>query len=209
MEAAEDAGLDIVSDDSINKTASEAEALSAIQTLKNAGAEAVFLITSPLVYLALANAARNQSYEPAFIGPGITSGLNAVLSFGCPAVGNGEFFSPFPELDVIDAARPRLPPVVRGVRRRRRGRRHRPRALGPQQDASGLMFDATGDDLGRAALMNTIESGEAFDTGVYPPVEVHPRGPLRRDRRAPAEGRLRREAVRRRPSSSSKLRAGE
>ena len=36
----------------------------------------------------------------------MTSGLNAVTNFGCPAVETGEFLSPTPNLDVIDQLDP-------------------------------------------------------------------------------------------------------
>ncbi len=167
VQAAEDAGLDVVADESINKTASEAEALASIQKLKDADAEAVSLITSPVVYLGLANGARNQDYQPLFIGPGITSGLNQVLQFGCPATGNGEFFSPFPELDVIGQLDPDYVPAYEQF------------GGGATPDDIGLAlwglnkgiraaFDLAGENLGRAEVMNAIESGEAIDTGVYP-----------------------------------------
>jgi branched-chain amino acid transport system substrate-binding protein len=170
VDAAEKAGLDIVADDTINKTASEAEALAEVQKLKDADAEVVFILTSPLVYLGIAGGARNQDYAPVFIGPGITSGLNQVLTFGCPGVATGQFFSPFPELDVIDE----LDPDYLAAYQQFGG--------GQAADDIGLalwglnktirtMFEATGDKLGRAALMNTIESGDEFDSGVFPPVK--------------------------------------
>jgi hypothetical protein len=173
VRAARRAGLDLVSDDSINKTATEAEALSEVQKLKRAGAEAVFLLSSPLVYIALANQARNQDYSPTFIGPGITSGLNAVMRFGCPAAGNGEFFSPFPGMDVIGELDPDYLPAYEefgdgepaddiGI------------ALWGLNKTIAMMFEATGEDLGRAALMNTIEREEGFATNVYPPVVYTP-----------------------------------
>jgi branched-chain amino acid transport system substrate-binding protein len=171
VEAAESAGLDVVVDDEINKNASEAESLSEVQNLKNADAEAVFILTSPLVYLSIAGGARNQSYEPVFIGPGITSGLNQVLQFGCPSTGNGQFFSPFPELDVISDLDPDYIPAYEQF-----GQGEEPDDIGIAlwglNKTIALMMEATltQGDLGRAALMNTIESGEEFDTGVYPPV---------------------------------------
>jgi len=170
VDAAEGADLDIVTDDFINKTATEAEALAEIQKLKDGDAEAVFILTSPLVYIGIANAARSQDYDPVFVGPGITSGLNQVMTFGCPAVGKGHFFSPFPELDVIEELDPDYLAAYQQF------------GSGEPADDIGLalwglnknlrlMFEATGDELGRAALMNTIEGGDTFDTNVYPPVK--------------------------------------
>jgi branched-chain amino acid transport system substrate-binding protein len=170
--AAKKAGLDVVADDSINKTAGEAEALSEIGTLKRAGAEVVYLLSSPLVFLGLASAARNQGYDPTFVGPGITSGLNAVMNFGCPAVGNSQFFSPFPGLDVIDELDPDYLPAYAqygggkaaddiGI------------ALWGLNKTIGLMFEAT-PELGRAALMDTIEDREGFASDVYPEVSYTP-----------------------------------
>jgi ABC-type branched-subunit amino acid transport system substrate-binding protein len=171
--AAEDAGLDVVVDDSINKVASEAEALAEIGKLKQADAEVVFLLVSPLVYLSVASAARNQNYDPVFIGPGITNGLNAVTRFGCPAVGNGQYFSPFPELDVINELDPDYEPAYQQF-----GGGGAPDDIGIAlwglNKILGLMFEATGDDLGRAALMNTIEEGDTFESNVYPPVAYEP-----------------------------------
>lgn len=161
--------LDLVADDSINKTASEAEALSEVNQLKQAGAEVVFLLSSPLVFLGIASSARNQNYDPTFVGPGITSGLNAVMTFGCPAVGNSRFFSPFPGLDVIDELDPDYRPAYAefgggataddiGI------------ALWGLNKTIALMFEAT-PKLGRAALMDTIEKSEGFASNVYPPVK--------------------------------------
>jgi ABC-type branched-subunit amino acid transport system substrate-binding protein len=173
VKVAKQANLDVVADDTINKTASEAEALSEVRKLKSAGAEVIYLLSSPLVYLSLATSARNQSYEPTFVGPGITSGLDTVLRFGCPSVGNGEFFSPFPGLDVIDELDPAYLPAYEefgggqpaddiGI------------ALWGLNKTIKLMFEATGKDLGRAALMNTIESEDGFASNAYPPVRYTP-----------------------------------
>jgi branched-chain amino acid transport system substrate-binding protein len=172
--AAKKAGLDLVADDSINKTASEAEVLSEIGKLKQAGAEAVFLLSSPLVYIGLASSARNQSFSPTFIGPGITSGLNAVMNFGCPAAGNGEFFSPFPGMDVIDELDPDYLPAYAefggGEKADDIGI-----ALWGLNKTIALMFEATGKNLGRAALMDTVEKKEGFASDVYPPVAYTPK----------------------------------
>jgi branched-chain amino acid transport system substrate-binding protein len=173
VKAIKGSGIELVADDSINKTASEAEALAEVNKLKQAKADAVYLLSAPLVYLSIASSARNQNFSPVFIGPGITSGLNAVTEFGCPPVGNGQFFSPFPEMNVIG----QLDPDYLEAYAKYGG--------GEKADDIGIalwgldktiaeMFEATGKDLGRAALMNTIEEGKKFASGVYPPVSYTP-----------------------------------
>lgn len=166
--------LDLVADDSINKTAGEAETLAEVGKLKQAGAEAVFLLSAPLVYLGVASASRNQNFTPIFIGPGITSGLNPVTTFGCPAVAKGQFFSPFPEMNVIAQLDPDyLPSYAKfggGVKADDIGI-----ALWGLDKTIALMFEATGKNLGRAALMNAIEQGKKFSSGVYPPVAYTPK----------------------------------
>jgi ABC-type branched-subunit amino acid transport system substrate-binding protein len=174
VKAAGDAGLDIVVDTPINKTASPNEALTVVQELKGAGADVVMFLGSPTVYVTgLAAGARSQSFDPTWVGPGITNGLNAVLTFGCPAVENGLFFSPFPQLDVIDELEPDFKPAYAQY------------AGGEEADDIGLvlwalnkaialMLEQTGEDLGRAAFMNTIESTEEFDNGLYPPIKITP-----------------------------------
>lgn len=174
VSAVKKSGLNLVADDAINKTAGEAETLAEVGKLKQAGAEAVYLLSAPLVYLGVASASRNQNFSPIFIGPGITSGLNAVTTFGCPAVGNGQFFSPFPEMNVIGQLDPDYLPAYAkyggGVKADDIGI-----ALWGLDKTIALMFEATGKNLGRAALMNTIEQGKKFSSGVYPPVGYTPK----------------------------------
>ncbi len=167
--AAEEAGIDIVYETRINKTATEPEQLSVVQSLDDSGAEAVLLLSSPVVFIGLANQGLNQGYEPLWLGPGITSGLNAVTSFGCPAVETGVFLSPTPNLDVIDELDPDFTVAYEQF------------ADEPADDiglqlwslnkALGLMLEATGPELGRAAFMNTLVTTAGFDNGIYSPVE--------------------------------------
>jgi branched-chain amino acid transport system substrate-binding protein len=167
--AAGDAGVTIAYETRINKTAAEPEQLSVVQELKNSGVEGVILLSSPVVFIGLANQGLNQSYTPTWIGPGITSGLNAVTTFGCPAVDTGVFFSPTPGLDVIDQLDPDFNPAYAQF------------AEGEPADDIGmqlwslnkaiaLMLEATGPELGRAAFMNTLVTTPEFDNGIYAPV---------------------------------------
>ena len=168
--AAEEAGITIAFETRINKTAAEPEQLSVVQELKNSGVEAVVLLSSPVVFIGLANQGLNQSFTPIWLGPGVTSGLNAVTTFGCPAVETGEFFSPTPGLDVIDSLDPDFNPAYVQF-----GGGAAADDIGLQlwslNKALGLMLEATGPELGRAAFMNTLVTTPAFDNGIYSPVQ--------------------------------------
>jgi branched-chain amino acid transport system substrate-binding protein len=167
--AAEDAGITIAYEKRINKTAAEPEQLSVVQELKNSGVEAVILLSSPVVFIGLANQGLNQSYTPTWIGPGVTSGLNAVTNFGCPAVDTGVFFSPTPGLDVIDQLDPDFNPAYAQF-----GEGEPADDIGMQlwslNKAIALMLEATGPELGRAAFMNALVTTPEFDNGIYAPV---------------------------------------
>jgi ABC-type branched-subunit amino acid transport system substrate-binding protein len=168
--AAEEAGIPIAFETRINKTAAEPEQLSVVQELKNSGVEAVILLSSPVVFIGLANQGLNQSFTPIWLGPGVTSGLNAVTTFGCPAVDTGVFFSPTPGLDVIDQLDPDFNPAYVQF-----GGGAAADDIGLQlwslNKALGLMLAATGPELGRAAFMNTLVTTPSFENAIYAPVE--------------------------------------
>ena len=75
----------------------------------------------------------SQSYAPVWIGPGITSGLNAVTAIGCPERGDRRVLLADPGAGRHRRARSRLQPRVRPVRRGRHRRRHRVAAVVAQQ----------------------------------------------------------------------------
>jgi len=167
--AAEEAGITIAYDTRINKTAAEAEQLSVVQELKDAGVEVVILLSSPLVFIGLANQGVNQGFTPTWLGPGVTSGLNAVTNFGCPGVDTGLFFNPTPQLDVIDE----LDPDFRAAYEQFGGGDPADDiglGLWALNKALGLMLAQTGEELGRAAFMNTLVSTAGFDNGIYSPL---------------------------------------
>ncbi|MBA3288503.1 MAG: ABC transporter substrate-binding protein [Acidimicrobiia bacterium] len=170
--AAADAGLELVYNKRINKNATPAEAATIAQELKTANAPAVILLSSPVVFvLGLAPGASNQGYDPLWIGPGVTSGLNGVTAVGCPAgsTDNAEFFSPTPGLDVIDELDPdyrtAYPAYADGADGDDIGMQ-----LWSLAKAVALMFEATGPELGRAAFMNTLVTSGGFDNGIYAPL---------------------------------------
>ncbi|MER3452680.1 MAG: hypothetical protein C4344_03110, partial [Acidimicrobiia bacterium] len=169
-------GLQVVYNKRIPKSASQTQALSIANELRTAGAEVVYFLSSPTTFLNVAAAGAGQGYRPQYVGPGITSGLNTVATVGCGAansVDRARFFSPFPQLDVIDQMDPDYRPAYR-------------KYAGGNPDDIGIalwglnktlaqMFLAAGKDMSRQSFVATLESGRPFATGVYPPVQYSPR----------------------------------
>jgi len=172
VSAAKAGGLQIVYDKSIPKTVQQTDALSIANGLRASGAQIVYILASPQSFVNIAAAAAGQAYNPHWIGPGITSGLNLVAQVGCPAIGAANFLSPFPELDVIDKLDPDFVPAYQKY------------AGGTPDDISlalwglnkGLaqVFLAAGKDMTRQSFVQTLESGKRFTTNVYPAGQFSP-----------------------------------
>jgi branched-chain amino acid transport system substrate-binding protein len=167
------AGLQIVRNSRLNKNADQGQALAEANALRQAGAEVVYVMVSPSVFLNLAHAGQGQAYNPQWVGPGLSAGVNLIAEFGCPSVRSAKFLSPFPQLDVID----RFDPEYRVAYRQYNN--------GEEADDLGLigwglakvlhqMFLATGPDLGRARFMAALESGREFTSNVLPPLRYGP-----------------------------------
>jgi branched-chain amino acid transport system substrate-binding protein len=167
--AARDAGMQVVYDKTIPKHVQQTDALTIADGLRSSGAEIVYIIASPQSFVNIAVAASGQRYNPRWLGPGLTSGLNLVTQLGCPAVNNANFLSPFPQLDVID----RLDPDFRPAYKRYGGAEPDDLGLGLwglNKDLAQL-FLAAGKDMSRQSFVQTVESGRRFTTNVYPAVQ--------------------------------------
>jgi ABC-type branched-subunit amino acid transport system substrate-binding protein len=162
-------GLNIVYDEKIPKSASQAEALSVANKMRTSGAEVIYFLASPTTFLNVASAAGGQGYVPKYIGPGITSGLNLVAQVGCPNIGAARFLSPFPQLDVID----KLDADYQRAYQAKRGKSGDDIGIALWGLAKTLhqMFLAAGKDMTRQSFVQTVESGKKFVSGVYPPVQ--------------------------------------
>lgn len=176
--AFEGAGIKIVYNKRIPKSANAGDAAAIATALQQSGAQVVYFLSSPTTFLSVA-AALNPTYNPQFVGPGITSGLATVATVGCQGragVDKAIFLSPFPQLDAIDAIDPRY-------------QRAYQQQLGKKGDDLGLalwglstqlktMFDAAGADMTRQSFVSTVEGGKAFAGGVFPPVKYSARNHL-------------------------------
>ncbi|HYH49987.1 MAG TPA: ABC transporter substrate-binding protein [Acidimicrobiia bacterium] len=168
---AQAAGLNIVRQSRIGKNASDSELLSEANALRTSGAEVVYLLTSPVNFIKLATNGQAQAYSPIFMGPGITNGLNIVAEAGCPAIGPAKFFSPFPQLDVIDS----LDADYQKSYQKYNGGKGDDIGLAEWglSKVVGAMLQATGRDLSRQSFLATLESGKEFVTNVYPVVSYN------------------------------------
>jgi branched-chain amino acid transport system substrate-binding protein len=168
QQAAQKVGLSIVRTSRVNKNASQSETFSEATALKGSGADVVYVLMAPTVFISLATSAQGQAYNPLYIGPGITNGINAVTSAGCPAVAGAKFLSPFPQLDVIDSLDPDFRPAYKS------------QTGGDPDDIAislwglnkvvGAMLQAAGQDLSRQSFISALTGGKEFATRVFPPV---------------------------------------
>ena len=72
--------------------------------LQENGVKVVYFLSSPVDYIQFAKVNDDAAFQ--FVGVGVTQGLNAIMSTGCPAIHGGTFFSPFPGLDKADELAP-------------------------------------------------------------------------------------------------------
>jgi branched-chain amino acid transport system substrate-binding protein len=172
LKAMQSQGLQIVYDKPLPKNTQQTDALAIANGMKTSGAQIVYLLAAPTAFLNIASAAAGQGYNPQYIGPGISSGLNLVATVGCPQIGQARFLSPFPQLDVID----RLDADFRPAYRKFAGSDPDDigLALWGLNKGLNLMFQAAGKDMTRQSFVQTLETGKRFQTGVYPPVQYSP-----------------------------------
>jgi ABC-type branched-subunit amino acid transport system substrate-binding protein len=171
LKLAKAAGLNVVRDSRISKNASDSELLSEANALRSSGAEVVYLITSPVNFIKLATNGQAQAYNPVYMGPGISNGINIVAEAGCPAIGAAKFLSPFPQLDVID----QLDPDYQKSYQKYNGGKGDDIGLAEWglNKVVGAMLQASGKDLSRQSFMAALESGKEFATNVYPVVSYN------------------------------------
>jgi len=172
VRAAQEAGLEVVYNKRIPKSASQNQALGIAAEMSGSGAEIVYFLSSPTTFLNVAAASAGQGFRPQWIGPGLSSGLNTVAQVGCSAarsVDKAIFFSPFPQLDAIDGLDPDFRPA------------YGKHVGGDPDDLAvalwGLnktvhqLFLAAGEGVTRQSFVQALEGGAPFKTNVYPPLQ--------------------------------------
>jgi ABC-type branched-subunit amino acid transport system substrate-binding protein len=91
------AGLDY--DRAVSKEANTADATTVVQEMKTQGIQNVYVLTSPVWWLQVLQAAAQQNYHPQWVGVGITMTFDTVANAGCAsgqAIDGAKFFAAFP-----------------------------------------------------------------------------------------------------------------
>jgi ABC-type branched-subunit amino acid transport system substrate-binding protein len=167
---AKEQGLEIVYSKFISKQPSQSEILTISRELQTSGADVVYVLFSPTPFISLAQQSNSQGYNPTYIGPGLSNGLNLVAQAGCPGVSGAKFLSPFPQLDAID----RLDPAYRQAYQQYGG--------GNAPDDFGIalwglnksvhqVMLAAGESMTRQSIVQVMESGKPFESNVFPKLQ--------------------------------------
>ena len=146
------------------------------QELDGKGVEVVYILTSPVDYIQFAQQAAQSGYGPFdFVGVGVSKGLNAVLASGCPSVGGGVFFSPFPGLDW---ARDNVPEFFQASAKFGTVPDDLALALwgiNKQLDQMFQKYEQTfGTDLTREDFRALVEGAGPYSTGIFPDIAFSP-----------------------------------
>lgn len=146
------------------------------QDLMNAGVEVVYILSSPVDYIRFAQKAREQGFEPQYIGVGVSMGLNAVLQSGCPWVDGGIFFSPFPGLDW---ARENVPQFFEAAAHFKVPNDDIALALWGTNAVMHQLLQryeqAFGTDLTREDFRVLVENSGGIETGIFPTLDYTPK----------------------------------
>jgi branched-chain amino acid transport system substrate-binding protein len=156
-------------DKAIPKTADASYAQTVATELHQQGIDNVYVLTSPMWFIQLANAAQNQGYHPQWTGVGLSMGIDTVANAACQnqdSIHGARFLNPFPGF--VDANR--FDPDFR-------------KAGGEDDIMWGLwaadkgiagMLQAGGRSLTRESFIYNLERAGTLSSGVGPAVRYSP-----------------------------------
>ena len=176
VQAMERSGARVMYDRAVSRGATQTEAQTVVQELKTASVENVYVLTSPVWFLQLLQAAKTQNYEPQWVGVGISKALDTVASVGCRngTLNKAKFFSPYPAWADINRFDPSFEKAVRAVYPEEdRGDDIMLIAWGIAKILEG-MLEAPGRNLTRERFVYFGERTKNIRTDVYPTVSFSP-----------------------------------
>ena len=141
--------------------------------MANRGVEVLYILTSPVDYIQFAQQNKDRGFQ--YVGVGVSMGLNAVLNSGCPEVGGGIFFSPFPGLDW---ARKNVPEFFAASKKFGTVPDDLALALWGTNKQLDLLFQryeqTFGTDLTREDFRALVEGAGAIESGIFPTIQFSP-----------------------------------
>lgn len=166
----------VVYDRAVPKTAGQAEAQAVVQEMKAQGLENVYVLTSPVWFIQLLQAARTQDFAPQWVGVGITKALDTVSSVGCRngTINAAKFFSPFPAWAEIDRFDPDFKKAVGAVYPDKGGGDDFMIIGWGMGKIVAALLDRAGRGLTRQGFVSSTEHARDVKTGVFPPVSFSP-----------------------------------
>jgi ABC-type branched-subunit amino acid transport system substrate-binding protein len=165
-------GLSVVYTGRLAKDATTTQTDSEVTNLQKKGAEVVYALISPTVFINLVQSAKRQTYGPTFTGPGLSVGVNLVAPTVCqPPFPDVRYLSPMVEMDVIDSRDPNYQPAYK----KKNGSGSRPDDIGillwGLEKSVRLMMESVGPNLSRQSLVKTLSQGKTYATNVYSPLK--------------------------------------
>ena len=163
-------------DRSVPKNATQTEAQTVVSEMKALGVDNVFMMTSPVWFLQVLQAARTQEFKPLWTGIStIATTGDTVPRVGCRNgnLGRSRFLSPLPafaDRDEFDRRHDRAMQAVYGERG------DAITWLGwAGSKAIRRLLEGAGRDLSRGGFARTTENDRRVVTGIFPPFGFTPR----------------------------------
>jgi branched-chain amino acid transport system substrate-binding protein len=169
-------GAGLAYDRGVSKGAGASDARVVVQEMKAAGIENVYVLTSPVWFLQVLQAAQTQGYEPQWVGVGVTKALDSVASVGCRngTLDRAKFFSPFPAWAEIDRFDPDFKKAVQAVYPEKNGGDDIMVLAWGMAKALAPLLEAPGNVLTRERFVYFAERQRVGTRDVFPPVRFTP-----------------------------------
>ncbi|HVF53995.1 MAG TPA: ABC transporter substrate-binding protein [Actinomycetota bacterium] len=169
-----DAGADVAYDRAVSKTAGQTDAQTIATELNQQGVENVYVLTSPVWFIQLLQAAQNQGYHPQWVGVGLSMGIDTVPNVACRnqnSIQDARFLNPFPAVVDVNKYDPDF--TKAGGRTDTSNGSIELGLWGMSKVAHQLLL-LPGDDLTRERFVYFAERAQGVKTGVFPDLNYAP-----------------------------------
>jgi ABC-type branched-subunit amino acid transport system substrate-binding protein len=169
-------GAGVQYDRAYSKGSGDQQAIQAVSEMKRLGIQNVYVLTSPTWFLRVLTAARNQQYEPQWVGVGITMTFDTVASVGCRSgtINGAKFFAPFPAW--IDSKKydPNFAKAVAKFHPEENGGDDFMWLSWAFSKIGTALMKLPGRNLTRERFIYYVERAQGIRTGVFPEVNYTP-----------------------------------